>query len=82
MPGPPAGYGSHAGEHECGVVVVRLPLPQGAVPELRMVWGVPIEYVSHCMGHDSVETTQKFYADYRDKMVLGEVRSILKNNQK
>ena len=44
--------------------------------------GVPIEYVSHCMGHDSVETTQKFYADYRDKMVLGEVRNILNNNQK
>jgi integrase len=43
--------------------------------------GVPIEYVSHCMGHDSMETTQKFYADYRDKMVLGEVRNILKNNQ-
>ncbi len=41
--------------------------------------GVPIEYVSHCMGHDSVETTQKFYADYRDKMVLGKVRNILKN---
>ena len=46
-----------------------------------MVWSVPIEYVSHCMGHDSVETTQKFYADYRDKMVLGEVRSILKSNK-
>ncbi len=41
--------------------------------------GVPIEYVSHCMGHDSVETTQKFYADYRDRMVLGKVGNILKN---
>ena len=43
--------------------------------------GVPIEYVSHCMGHDSVETTQKFYADYRDKMVLGKVRNILRNTE-
>ncbi len=42
--------------------------------------GVPIKYVSHCMGHDSVETMQKFYADHRDKMVLGEVRNILNNS--
>lgn len=42
--------------------------------------GVPIEYVSRCMGHDSAETAQKFYADYRDRMVLGEVRNILNNS--
>lgn len=39
--------------------------------------GVPIDYVSYCMGHDSIETTQKFYASYRDKMVLSEVHQIL-----
>ena len=39
--------------------------------------GVPIEYVSYCMGHDSVETTQKYYANYRDKDVLSQVHGIL-----
>ena len=40
--------------------------------------GVPIEFVSYCMGHDSLETTQKYYANYRDKAVLAEVHGILK----
>ena len=35
--------------------------------------GVPIELVSHCMGHQSVETTQKFYADYDDRSVIMQV---------
>ncbi|MBR6205435.1 MAG: site-specific integrase [Candidatus Methanomethylophilaceae archaeon] len=39
--------------------------------------GVPIEYVSYCMGHDSVETTQKYYASYRDRDVLSQVHGIL-----
>jgi integrase len=39
--------------------------------------GVPIEFVSHCLGHSSVATTQKFYADYRDKSVLSQVHGIL-----
>ncbi|MCI6025603.1 MAG: site-specific integrase [Methanomassiliicoccales archaeon] len=41
--------------------------------------GVPIEYVSHCMGHDSVETTQKYYANYKDRYVLKQVNGILGN---
>ena len=44
--------------------------------------GVPIEYVSYCMGHDSVETTQKYYASYRDKSVLSEVHGILRRGSK
>ncbi len=32
--------------------------------------GVPIENVSYCMGHDSIETTQKFYANYRENQML------------
>lgn len=38
---------------------------------------IPIEYVSICMGHDSVETTQKYYANYRSKKVLHAVHSQL-----
>lgn len=33
------------------------------------------------MGHDSIETTQKFYANYRDKMVLNDVHRILSKPQ-
>ena len=32
--------------------------------------GVPIANVSYCMGHDSIETTQKFYANYRESQML------------
>ncbi|MBR6038189.1 MAG: site-specific integrase [Candidatus Methanomethylophilaceae archaeon] len=39
--------------------------------------GVPIEFVSYCMGHDSLETTQKYYANYRDKAVLSSIHGIL-----
>ncbi len=42
--------------------------------------GVPIEFVSYCMGHDSVETTQKYYASYRDKSVLSEVHRMLRGS--
>lgn len=42
---------------------------------------VPMEKVSYCMGHDSIETTQKFYANYRDKMVLNDVHRILSKPQ-
>ncbi len=38
---------------------------------------VPIEFVSICMGHDSVETTQKYYANYRSRKVLHAVHSQL-----
>ena len=38
---------------------------------------IPIEFVSICMGHDSVETTQKYYANYRSKKVLHAVHSQL-----
>ena len=37
--------------------------------------GVPIANVSYCMGHDSIETTQKFYANYREKQMLRGVYS-------
>ncbi len=39
--------------------------------------GVPIEFVSHSLGHSSVATTQKYYADYRDRAVLSQVHGIL-----
>ena len=38
---------------------------------------IPIEFVSICMGHDSVETTQKYYANYRSRKVLRAVHSQL-----
>ena len=41
---------------------------------------IPIEFVSVCMGHDSVETTQKFYANYRSRKVLHVVHSQLSEN--
>lgn len=31
--------------------------------------GVPIEFVSCSMGHSTVATTQKYYANYRDSFV-------------
>jgi site-specific recombinase XerD len=43
--------------------------------------GVPIEFVSICMGHDSVETTQKYYANYRSRKVLHAVCSQLSDTR-
>ncbi len=39
--------------------------------------GVPIEYVSKCMGHASVVTTQRYYADYQENQVLNSVFGIM-----
>ena len=38
---------------------------------------IPIEYVSICMGHDSVESPRKYYANYRNRKVLHAVHSQL-----
>ena len=35
--------------------------------------GVPIEYVSCSMGHSTVATTQKYYANYRDSFVNNKI---------
>ncbi len=43
--------------------------------------GVPIENVSYCMGHDSIATTQKFYANYREKRMLDGVYNALGGDQ-
>ena len=43
--------------------------------------GVPLEHVSYCMGHDSIETTQKYYANYKSKFVLESVYAQLKGTQ-
>jgi len=40
--------------------------------------GVPIESVSYAMGHDSIETTQKYYANYREKAVLDNIYGVIK----
>ena len=39
--------------------------------------GVPLEYVSKCMGHASVTTTQRYYADYQENQVLNSVFGIM-----
>lgn len=43
--------------------------------------GVPIESVSYAMGHDSIETTQKYYANYRERAVLDNIYSVMKGRQ-
>ena len=43
--------------------------------------GYPIELVSKSMGHASIETTQKFYADYQERSVLDHIFQ-MKNDQK
>ena len=40
--------------------------------------GVPIESVSYAMGHDSIETTQKYYANYRENAVLDNIYGVMK----
>ena len=43
--------------------------------------GYPIELVSKSMGHATIETTQKFYADYQERNVLDRIFQ-MKNDQK
>lgn len=43
--------------------------------------GVPIEGVSYAMGHDSIKTTQKYYANYREKAVLDNIYDVMKGRQ-
>lgn len=43
--------------------------------------GVPIEAVSYAMGHDSIKTTQKYYANYREKDVLDDIYDVIKGRQ-
>ncbi|MBQ7978223.1 MAG: site-specific integrase [Candidatus Methanomethylophilaceae archaeon] len=40
--------------------------------------GVPIERVSYAMRHDSIKTTQKYYANYRKKAVLDNIYGAIK----
>ena len=43
--------------------------------------GHPIELVSKSMGHATIETIQKFYADYPERNVLDKIFQ-MKNDQK
>ena len=40
--------------------------------------GVPIESVSYAMGHDSIKTTQKYYANYRKDSVLDNIYDVMR----
>ena len=41
--------------------------------------GVPIESVSYAMGHDSIKTTQKYYANYREESVLDNIYDVMRS---
>ena len=38
-----------------------------------MIFPTPIEFVSCSMGHSTVATTQKYYANYRDSFVNSKI---------
>lgn len=40
--------------------------------------GVPIESVSYAMGHDSIKTTQKYYANYREESILDNIYDVMR----
>lgn len=66
-----------------GILGVRFELRDGrrAYGQRMLNAGYPIELVSKSMGHASIETTQKFYADYQERNVLDRIFQ-MKNDQK
>ena len=40
--------------------------------------GDPIESVSYAMGHHSIKTTQKYYANYREESVLDNIYDVMR----
>lgn len=65
------------------ILGVRFELRDGrrAYGQRMLNAGYPIELVSKSMGHASIETTQKFYADYQERNVLDRIFQ-MKNDQK
>ena len=65
------------------ILGVRFELRDGrrAYGQRMLNAGYPIELVSKSMGHASIETTQKFYADYQERSVLDRIFQ-MKNDQK
>ena len=66
-----------------GILGARFELRDGrrAYGQRMLNAGYPIELVSKSMGHASIETTQKFYADYQERSVLDRIFQ-MKNDQK